>query len=180
MVKRTGGVMHVATTTRRYKDKTYHTHLLRRSVREGTKVRKETLANLSHLPDEAIEAVRRVVPRACFGAPEGAVPVPRGRPHRPPAAGAPHARSASGGRSPSRNDPRNVFQGAPGGGGGPSGGGWGGGPRAPAVLLGPHQVRGVPHPLQEKLLKKPGGPSSGGDVTAIPAAVPPHSPGRTA
>ena len=33
MAKRTGGAMHVATTTRRYKDTVYHTHLLRRSVR---------------------------------------------------------------------------------------------------------------------------------------------------
>jgi hypothetical protein len=55
--------MHVSTTSRRYtpKDGTeriYRTHLLRRSVREGSKVRNETLANLSHLPDELIEAIR--------------------------------------------------------------------------------------------------------------------------
>lgn len=55
--------MHVATTRRHYvgKDGTerhYETHLLRRSVREGTKVRNETLANLSHLPDELIDAIR--------------------------------------------------------------------------------------------------------------------------
>jgi hypothetical protein len=39
-------------------ERVYQRHLLRRSYREGGKVRKETLANLSHLPDEAIEAVR--------------------------------------------------------------------------------------------------------------------------
>jgi hypothetical protein len=39
----------------------YQRHLLRRSYRDGVKVRKETLANLSHLPDEAIEAVRLVL-----------------------------------------------------------------------------------------------------------------------
>ncbi len=55
--------MHVATTRRHYVGKDgaerhYETHLLRRSVRDGTKVRNETLANLSHLPDELIEAVR--------------------------------------------------------------------------------------------------------------------------
>lgn len=55
--------MHVSTTTRRYgaKDGTeriYRSHLLRRSVREGTKVKNETLANLSHLPEELIEAIR--------------------------------------------------------------------------------------------------------------------------
>ena len=55
--------MHVSTTIRRYTPKDgderiYRTHLLRRSVREGVKVKNETLANLSHLPDELIEAIR--------------------------------------------------------------------------------------------------------------------------
>ncbi len=55
--------MHVATSSSHRIDKngverTYQTHLLRRSVREGTRVRKETLANLTHLPPETIEAVR--------------------------------------------------------------------------------------------------------------------------
>jgi Transposase DDE domain len=55
--------MHVATTRRHYvgkdgDERTYETHLLRRSVREGTKVRNETLANLSHLPADIIEAIR--------------------------------------------------------------------------------------------------------------------------
>ncbi|MGH8873677.1 MAG: IS1634 family transposase [Acidimicrobiia bacterium] len=81
MVKRTGGAMHVATTTRRYKDKTYHTHLLRRSVREGTKVRKETLANLSHLPDAAIEAIRGVLAGVSLVAAEEAFTVMRSLPH---------------------------------------------------------------------------------------------------
>jgi hypothetical protein len=35
--------------------------LLRRSYRENGKVRKETLANLSHLPPEAIELIRGVL-----------------------------------------------------------------------------------------------------------------------
>jgi hypothetical protein len=39
-------------------ERVYQRHLLRRSYRDGGKVRKETLANLSHLPDDAIEAVR--------------------------------------------------------------------------------------------------------------------------
>jgi hypothetical protein len=55
--------MHVSTTSRRYTakdgvERIYHSHLLRRSVRDGSKVRNETLANLSHLPDELIEAIR--------------------------------------------------------------------------------------------------------------------------
>lgn len=55
--------MHVSTTMRRYEakdgtERIYRSHLLRRSVREGTKVKNETLANLSHLPEELIEAIR--------------------------------------------------------------------------------------------------------------------------
>ena len=53
--------MHVVTTRRTYKDRVYETHLLRRTFREGGKVRNETLANLSHLPPEALEAVKRVL-----------------------------------------------------------------------------------------------------------------------
>jgi hypothetical protein len=50
--------MHVVTTRRRAGEREYSTTLLRRSFREGGKVKKQTLANLSHLPPEAIEAVR--------------------------------------------------------------------------------------------------------------------------
>lgn len=39
-------------------ERTYRTHLLRRSYREGGKVKKETLANLSALPDTAIAALK--------------------------------------------------------------------------------------------------------------------------
>jgi Transposase DDE domain len=53
--------MHVATTRRHYKDRVYETHLLRRSYREGGKVRNETLANLSHLPADVIEVIRRAL-----------------------------------------------------------------------------------------------------------------------
>ena len=53
--------MHVVTTRRRYKDRVYETHLLRRTFREDGVVKNETLANLSHLPPEALEAVRRVL-----------------------------------------------------------------------------------------------------------------------
>jgi Transposase DDE domain len=62
-VTRHSGAMHVETSRSHQvlKDGTervYERHLLRRSYRDGGKVRKETLANLSHLPEEAIEAVR--------------------------------------------------------------------------------------------------------------------------
>jgi Transposase DDE domain len=53
--------MHVVTTERRSGERTYRSTLLRRSYRQDGKVKKETLANLSHLPVEAIEAIRAVL-----------------------------------------------------------------------------------------------------------------------
>jgi transposase len=53
------GTAHVVTTTRRYKNQVYRTHLLRRSYREDGKVKNETLGNLSHLPEPLIEIIRR-------------------------------------------------------------------------------------------------------------------------
>jgi transposase len=53
--------MHVSTTKRRSGENEYTATLLRRSYRQDGKVKKETLANLSHLPPEAIDAIRRVL-----------------------------------------------------------------------------------------------------------------------
>lgn len=53
--------MHVVTNTIKRGDREYHSTLVRRSFREGGKVRKQTLANLSHLPEEAIAAIRAVL-----------------------------------------------------------------------------------------------------------------------
>jgi hypothetical protein len=53
--------MHVSTTTRRSGENEYTATLLRRSYRQDGKVKKETLANLSHLPVEAIDAIRAVL-----------------------------------------------------------------------------------------------------------------------
>ena len=53
------GTAHVVTTTRKYKDQVYRTHLLRRSYREDGKVKNETLGNLSHLPEALIDMIRR-------------------------------------------------------------------------------------------------------------------------
>jgi len=51
--------MHVAITRRHYKGRVYETTLLRRSYREGGKVKHETLGNLSHLSAETVELIRR-------------------------------------------------------------------------------------------------------------------------
>jgi transposase len=57
---RRGGRVHVVTNRRRgASGKQYVTHLLRRTYREGGKVRNETVGNLSHLPEELVEFVRR-------------------------------------------------------------------------------------------------------------------------
>ena len=53
------GAVHVATTRRRCKGKLYQTHLLRRSYREDGKVKHQTLGNLSHLPPDLIDTIRR-------------------------------------------------------------------------------------------------------------------------
>jgi transposase len=55
---RHAGAMHVVTNTVRRGTREYTSTLLRRSYREGGKVKKETLANLSHLPEEVIELIR--------------------------------------------------------------------------------------------------------------------------
>ena len=51
----------MVTTTRHHKGKVYHSHLLCRSYREGPRVRKETVGNLSHLPDPIIALIRRAL-----------------------------------------------------------------------------------------------------------------------
>jgi len=58
-MSRRSGPVHVVTTTRHYKDKVYKAHLLRHSYREGDKVKNETVANLSHLPDHIVDLIRR-------------------------------------------------------------------------------------------------------------------------
>jgi len=53
--------VHVVTTSRTYKGKTYHSHLLRRSYRENGLVKKETVANLSSLGDSIVDLIRRAL-----------------------------------------------------------------------------------------------------------------------
>jgi hypothetical protein len=60
MAKRSGAA-HVVTIVKRVKDREYRTHLLRRSYRDGDKVRNETLANLSALGEAKVEMIRRAL-----------------------------------------------------------------------------------------------------------------------
>jgi hypothetical protein len=52
------GAIHVVTNRRQGKGREYVSHLLRRSYREGGKVRNETVGNISHLPEGLVELVR--------------------------------------------------------------------------------------------------------------------------
>lgn len=75
------GPVHVATTTRAYKDKVYRTHLLRRSYREDGKVKNETLGNLSHLPEPLIDIIRRSLQGETFVPLADAFEITRSRAH---------------------------------------------------------------------------------------------------
>lgn len=75
------GAVHVATTRRVYKGKTYESHLLRRSYREGGKVLHETLGNLSHLPAETIELIRRSLRGERLVGAEERLEIVRSQPH---------------------------------------------------------------------------------------------------
>ena len=80
MPRRTHAV-HVVTTRRRYKDRVYTTHLLRRSYREHGKVKNVTVGNLSHLPDSVVELVRLALSGKTLVPAEVALRVLRSRPH---------------------------------------------------------------------------------------------------
>jgi len=75
------GTAHVVTTTRKYKDRVYRTHLLRRSYREDGVVKNETLGNLSHLPDALIEIIRRTLQGESFVPATQALEITRSRAH---------------------------------------------------------------------------------------------------
>src|SRR5579859_7745413 len=76
-----GGAVHVVTTRRTYKGRVYETHLLRRSYREGDRVKNETLGNLSHLPAPVIDLVRRALRGETFVPVAERVEVLGSRPH---------------------------------------------------------------------------------------------------
>jgi len=80
MPNRTGAV-HVATTRRTYGDTVYETVLLRRSYREGGKVKHETLGNISHLPPETIHLIRESLAGRAFIAADDAFDIERSVPH---------------------------------------------------------------------------------------------------
>jgi Transposase DDE domain len=84
---RRGEAVHVATTSRTYKGKTYQTHLLRRTYREGGKVKHQTLGNLSHLPPQLVEVIRRALRGEAVVPAAEAFEIQRSLPHGHVAAG---------------------------------------------------------------------------------------------
>jgi hypothetical protein len=80
------GAVHVTTQRRHYtgkdgQERVYETHLLRRSWREDGKVRNETVANLSKLPPETIELIRRSLAGERFIPATAGARVARSLPH---------------------------------------------------------------------------------------------------
>ena len=73
--------VHVVKNTRKYKGKTYVSYLLRRSIRVGKKVRKETVANISHLPVELIEIIKRYLKGESFVGTDELFSIERSLPH---------------------------------------------------------------------------------------------------
>lgn len=74
--------VHVAVVNRTYKGRTYTSVLLRRTYREKGEVRHETLGNLSDLPPDVIEFIRkRLAGELPEGAPPGAFDIQRSLPH---------------------------------------------------------------------------------------------------
>ncbi len=60
-VAKRGGKVHIAVTRRHYKGSEYKTTLLRRSYREGGRVKNETVGNLSHLDEWMIDGLRAML-----------------------------------------------------------------------------------------------------------------------
>ena len=58
--------LYLADVKREYKGKTYHSYLLRRSYREGKKVKQKTLANISLLPLDTIEIIKNSLKGGIF------------------------------------------------------------------------------------------------------------------
>jgi len=71
----------VAKVVRPYKDRVYTYYFLRQTYREGRSVKHRTLANLSHLPPELIELIRRSLKGERFVPADEALRIVRSLPH---------------------------------------------------------------------------------------------------
>lgn len=81
MAKARSGAMHVVRVVSRQGGREYVSHLVRTSYREDGKVKKRTLANLSHLPEPLIELIRGWLKGERYLAAGDAVRITRSLPH---------------------------------------------------------------------------------------------------
>ena len=79
--RRPGPRVHVETIRKTYRGKVYEHHLLRSSYREGGKVKHRTHGNLSRLPGDIIDLVRRALRGERFLPASEAFEVCRSLPH---------------------------------------------------------------------------------------------------
>ncbi len=80
-VLKSAGPVHLTTIRRTYQGKEYVSHLLRRSYREGGKVKSQTVGNLTALPPAAIDAVRAILRGEPVGPLDRAFAIERSLPH---------------------------------------------------------------------------------------------------
>jgi transposase len=73
--------LHVDTIVRKHGDKTYVSQLLRHSYRDGPHVRHRTLANLSHLPPQTIDLIRRSLQGELLVSPQQAFRITQAKAH---------------------------------------------------------------------------------------------------
>ena len=73
--------LYLADIKRKYKDKVYHTYLLRRSYRDCQKVKQQTIANLTILPDDTREIIKKSLQGDIFVPARGGIEVTRSRSH---------------------------------------------------------------------------------------------------
>ena len=80
MEKKLSG-LYVAHIKREYKDKIYESHLIRRSYRDGKKVKQKTIANISPLPESLREIISKSLKGELFLPADQAIEIFRSRSH---------------------------------------------------------------------------------------------------
>jgi len=80
-VLKSAGPVHLTTIRRTVQGKEYVSHLLRRSYREGDKVKSQTVGNLTALPPAVVEAVRAMLRGEQIGPLASAFEIERSLPH---------------------------------------------------------------------------------------------------
>jgi len=75
------GAIHVATITKTHEGRVYTSYLLRRTFREGRKVKHETVGNLSHLPLPVIEMIRGALRGEAYVPASGSFDILHSLPH---------------------------------------------------------------------------------------------------